>query len=98
MAAGGQGGELTSHKWKQASSRQIPSRRAEYYPHVPIEDKPNGGDRELLLTNEIAAIYRVNVETVRRKIREKSIVAIKFGRHWRVPRGELGRIQKAGGV
>jgi len=53
---------------------------------------------DLLLTEEVAKIYRVHVETIRRKIREKSLAGIKVGRHWRIPRTELGRIQQEGGL
>lgn len=53
---------------------------------------------DLLLTEEVAHIYRVHVETIRRKIREKSLAAIKIGRHWRVPRAELERIEREGGL
>jgi excisionase family DNA binding protein len=52
----------------------------------------------LLLTSEVAEIYRVHVETIRRKIRSKELNAIKVGRHWRVPRAEVERINKDGGL
>ena len=56
------------------------------------------GAGDLLLTDEIAQIWRVHVETVRRAIRDKRLRALKVGRHWRVPRTELDRVAKEGGV
>ena len=47
-----------------------------------------------LLTNEVAGILRIHVETVRRAIRCKRLDAIKVGRHWRVQQTEIGRINK----
>ena len=58
----------------------------------------NAGAGDLLLTNEVANIWRVHVETVRRAIRDKRLRAVKIGRHWRVRRGELDRIEREGGV
>jgi excisionase family DNA binding protein len=55
-------------------------------------------DPDFLLPAEVAGIYRVNVETIRRKIREKELQALKIGRHWRVPRRELARINDEGGL
>jgi excisionase family DNA binding protein len=56
------------------------------------------GPGDLLLTSEVAEGWRVNVETVRRAIREKRIRAIKVGRHWRIRRKELDRIESEGGM
>ena len=56
------------------------------------------GESDLLLTGEVANIYRVHVETIRRKIRLKELQALRIGRHWRVPRAELNRIQREGGL
>lgn len=56
------------------------------------------GAGDLLLTGEIAKDWRVHVETVRRAIRAKRIRAIKVGRHWRVRRSELDRIEREGGL
>ena len=59
---------------------------------------PNTTANEHLLTSEFADALRVHVESVRRFIRQKRVRAIKVGRHWRIPRSELDRIQQAGGL
>jgi excisionase family DNA binding protein len=53
---------------------------------------------DLLLTNEIAREWRVHVETVRRAIRQHRLRALKMGRHWRIRRSELDRVEKEGGL
>jgi len=51
-----------------------------------------------MLTSEFAEALRIHVESVRRFIRQGRLNAIKIGRHWRILRSELERIQREGGV
>ena len=63
--------------------------------------KSQSGIREatdLLKANEVANIWRVHVETVRRAIRSKRLRGSKIGCHWRIRRNELDRIEREGGV
>jgi excisionase family DNA binding protein len=53
---------------------------------------------EHMLTSEFAEALRIHVESVRRFIRQGRLNAIKIGRHWRILRSELERIQREGGV
>lgn len=42
--------------------------------------------------NEVASILQYDVQTIRRKIREKNIKAVKIGKEYRVSQAELDRI------
>jgi len=59
---------------------------------------PQSKGSEHMLTSEFAEALRIHVESVRRFIRQGRLNAIKIGRHWRILRSELERIQREGGV
>jgi len=51
-----------------------------------------------MLSGEVAAHFRAHTETIRKKLRAHRIHGIKVGRHWRVRRSELDRIESEGGL
>lgn len=55
-------------------------------------------DREWLTAADVAAVLQVSEQTVRRRIKDGSIAALKFGHKCvRVSRAEIQRIVDAGG-
>jgi excisionase family DNA binding protein len=54
--------------------------------------------RENLLTAEVAEYWRCTEETVRRGLRARRINGFKIGRSWRVPRSEMERVARNGGL
>ena len=60
-------------------------------PELDRLDRRDNNMEQLLTTREIADKLKLNVETVRRKLRNHDIPAKKVGRLWRVSDAELQR-------